>query len=295
MRRTMIGMLIPIILCSPMSFKFTNRLEIGKDCFEIFLTSDAFPEMPVYGVHMAGIAHLKPPYVVERVDPTVHTLLFSSKGLGKLTTAAGVSPITPETMTVVPAHTDARFEIDSDHWDMCWILLPASLHWNALMPRIGEVRATSQAMNIFYLSHVIDQERHLERDFREHSFAQLARYIEFNLREKAPKQEDRLTAAFAQVEQSLHKGWTVADVASLTYYSEPHLYRLCKEQFGKSPKQIIRDLRIDRAKQLLEHTDWPLAELAGRLGFSDQFNFSNRFKKQVGISPVAYRQQFYSV
>ena len=275
-----------------MSHKFTNQMEIGKDCFEIFLTSDAFPEMPFYGVHMAGIAHLKPPYVVERVDPGIHTLLFTSSGQGKMTTTDGVVPIVSESMTVVPAHTDCRFEIDSDGWDMCWILMPPSAYWNAMMPAIGDVRPTAQAMNIFHLCHVIDQERQLGTKFREHSFAQLARYLELNLQDKAPAQENRLTAAFAQVEQSLHKPWTVADVAALTYYSEPHLYRLCKERYGKSPKQVIRDLRIERAKQLLAYTDWPIAELAGRLGFSDQFNFSNRFKKQVGQSPAAYRQQF---
>jgi AraC-like DNA-binding protein len=271
--------------------KFTNRLEIGEECFEIFLTSDAFPEMPVFGVHMAGIAHLKPPYLVERTDPGIHTLLFTSSGQGKLTTAEGEYDISSETMTVIPAHMDWRFEIACDHWDMCWILLPTTLHWNALMPKTGEIRTTTQAMNIFHLSHVIDQERHLDKHFREHSFAQLARYIEFNLHAELPDQEDRLAAAFAKIEQSLHKPWTVQDIAKLTFYSEPHLFRLCKERFGKSPKQMIRDLRIERAKQLLEHTDWPLAELAARLGFSDQFNFSNRFKKEVGTSPAFYRKQ----
>jgi AraC-like DNA-binding protein len=274
-----------------LAHEFRNQLEIGDDCFEIFLTSDAFPEMPVYGVHMAGIAHLKPPYLVERIDPTFHTLLFTSSGRGSLTNAKGTFAIESETMAVMPAHANLRFEIDSDHWDMCWILLPTSLHWNALMPAISEIRSTAQALNIFHLSHVIDQERHLHKSFREHSFAQFARYIELNLKANSIKQEDRLVAAFAQVEQSLHKPWSVADIAKLTFYSEPHLYRLCKERYGKSPKIIVRELRIERAKQLLDHTDWTLSELAQRLGFSDQFNFSHRFKKAVGVSPDHFRKQ----
>lgn len=270
---------------------FTNHMEIGEDCFEIFLTRDGFPELPVVGIAMAGIAHLKPPYLVERVDPPIHTVLFTSKGTGLLTTEQGVFTIGPETMTVIPAHVPARFEIQGEFWDMCWLLLPATLQWNQWMPDMAEIRATSQALNVFHLSHVIDQERALGAAFRESSFEKLSHYIEMNLKAKLPEHEDRLATAFAQVEQSLHKPWTVADVAALTFYSEPHLYRLCKERFGKSPKQMIRDLRLERAKQLLEHTDWPLAELAGRLGFSDQFNFSNRFKKEVGISPAKYRQQ----
>jgi AraC-like DNA-binding protein len=208
-----------------------------------------------------------------------------------LTTEQGAFTIGPETMTVIPAHVPARFEIQGDIWDMCWLLLPATLQWNQWMPETAEIRATSQALNVFHLSHVIDQERALGAAFRESSFEKLSHYIEMNLKAKLPEYEDRLASAFAQIEQSLHKPWTVADVARLTFYSEPHLYRLCRERFGKSPKQLIRELRIDRAKQLLEHTDWPLAELAGRLGFSDQFNFSNRFKKEVGLSPAKYRQK----
>lgn len=274
-----------------MAERFINRLEIGEECFEIFLTRDCYPEMPMFGIDMAGIAQLKPPYVVERVAPTIHTLLFTSSGAGKLMTEAGEQSIQSDTMTVLPAHTGFRFEIEGDHWEMCWLILPTSLHWNAMMPKQAQIRPTAQALNIFHLSHVIDQERELSREFREHSFAQLTRYLEYNLKHQDCEEEDRLTAAFAQVQQSLHKPWTVADVANLTFYSEPHLYRLCKERFGQSPKQMIRELRIERAKQLLEHTDWSLAEIASRLGFSDQFNFSNGFKKQVGQSPTAYRVQ----
>lgn len=292
MRNSIIGMLIPIIVSFIVATRFCNQMEIGDECFEIFITRDDFPPMSTVGVHMAGIAHLQPPYLVERLDPGIHTLLFTSYGEGRLITEQGEQPITAGTMTVIPAHTAARFEIVSDRWDMCWFLLLPAMHWNQWMPEISEVRPTAQALTVFHLCHVIDQERHLEHRYQKTSFHKLASYIELNLKAHQPGQQDRLTAAFAQVEQSLHKPWTVGQVAGLCFYSEPHFYRLCQNRFGKSPKQIIRQLRIDRARQLLEHTDWPLAELAGRLGFSDQFNFSNRFKRETGQSPAQYRQQF---
>lgn len=275
-----------------MAEKFGNRMEIGDDCFEIFITRDDFPPMNAIDVYVLGIAHLKPPYLVERLDPGIHTLLFTSSGEGRLITPEGEQPIGPGTMTVIPAHISARFEIVSDHWDMCWFILVPSMHWNQWMPKVSEVRPTNQALAVFHLCHVIDQERHLAPEYQEPSFLKLASYLDLNLKADQDKTPDRLTAAFAQVEQSLHKPWTVGQVAELCYYSEPHLYRLCQKRFGKSPKQIIRKLRLDRARQLLEHTDWPLAELAGRLGFSDQFNFSNRFKQETGLSPTRYRQQF---
>lgn len=269
---------------------FANRLEIGEECFEIFITQDDYPEMVKHGVHMSGIATLKPPYLVERTDPSIHTLLFTSEGSGQLVVDGGEYPIEPDSLTVIPAHADFRFEIVGEHWRMCWVLLPLTARWAALMPNKPEVRHTRQALNIFHLSHVIDQDRGESQSIREPSFAKMARYIELNLKAEEDQKDDRLGHAFSVVEQSLHKAWTVADIADLTFYSEPHFYRLCKEQLGRSPKQILRDLRIERAKHLLEQTDWPLAELANRLGFSDQFNFSNRFKKDVGISPSQFRK-----
>ena len=269
--------------------RFSNQMRIGDDCFEIFITQDDFPAMSSVGIHLAGIAHLQPPYEIERMDPSIHTLLFTSAGTGHLITEHGEQRIEPGSMTVIPAHTPTRFEIVGDRWDMCWFLLLPAMHWNQWMTDGAEVRPTAQAPAIFHLCHVIDQERHLDARYAKASFEKLASYIELNLKANQPESPDRLSAAFAQVEQSLHKPWTVGQVASLCYYSEPHFYRLCQERFGKSPKQIIRQLRMDRARQLLEQTDWPLAELAGRLGFSDQFNFSNRFKRETGLSPSEYR------
>jgi AraC-like DNA-binding protein len=271
--------------------KFTNKLDIGPDCFEIFLTSDNLPEMPLYHIHMAGIAQLQPPYQVERSDSTIHTLLFTSSGQGKLLCDQGEQIIGADTLTVIPANLSFRFEINAEHWHMCWVLLPDNDNWRGLIPKQATIRASQQALNILHLSHLIDQERQLAPQFRRNSFAQLARYLEWDLKAEAALQSNRLDVAFAQVEQSLHKAWTVADIAALSYYSQPHLYRLCKARFGIGPKQVIRRLRIERAKQLLSHTDWSLAELAQRLGFSDQFNFSTRFKKDVGISPMAFRQR----
>ncbi|MEJ2045119.1 MAG: AraC family transcriptional regulator [Reinekea sp.] len=41
----------------------------------------------------------------------------------------------------------------------------------------------------------------------------------------------------------------------------------------------------------LEQTNWPIAErTAARLGFSDQFNFSDRFPAYTGLSPMAWRK-----
>jgi len=49
--------------------------------------------------------------------------------------------------------------------------------------------------------------------------------------------------------------------------------------------------RLRRARELLEHTVFRLAEIAGKVGFSSPFYLSLRFKKQFEISPRDYRRQ----
>ena len=54
--------------------------------------------------------------------------------------------------------------------------------------------------------------------------------------------------------------------------------------------EYVRKLRIDKARQLLDATAYPLAEIAYLTGFSDQSHFTRIFKQHTGQSPAAYRK-----
>ncbi|MBW3127094.1 chromate resistance protein ChrB domain-containing protein [Hymenobacter profundi] len=54
--------------------------------------------------------------------------------------------------------------------------------------------------------------------------------------------------------------------------------------------EYLRKLRIDKARQLLDTTAYPLAEIAYLTGFSDQSHFTRIFKQHTGQSPAAYRK-----
>ena len=72
-------------------------------------------------------------------------------------------------------------------------------------------------------------------------------------------------------------------------------YSLFRKRFlmltGKSPGKF-RTLEImRRACTQLSETNDSLALIAEQLGFHDQFHFSQRFKKEIGISPSAFHRQ----
>jgi transcriptional regulator GlxA family with amidase domain len=74
--------------------------------------------------------------------------------------------------------------------------------------------------------------------------------------------------------------------------SSRSLSRLCSEQFGESPAALVRRLRIEEARRLLEETALPLKEITVRTGIGDESTFWRLFTRRLGVTPAAYRERF---
>jgi AraC-like DNA-binding protein len=58
---------------------------------------------------------------------------------------------------------------------------------------------------------------------------------------------------------------------------------------GKTPAELVRDMRLKHACLLLKRTNINMSELATNVGFMTGENFINIFKEKFGISPLEYR------
>ena len=63
---------------------------------------------------------------------------------------------------------------------------------------------------------------------------------------------------------------------------------------GKSPMELLRNARMQRAAQLLATNAYDVAQVGYMVGFSDPRYFSTSFKKQFGVSPRAYMQNHHN-
>lgn len=88
-------------------------------------------------------------------------------------------------------------------------------------------------------------------------------------------------------EEELSVKW----LASKAYVSPTYLSRLFKEQTGKSVGQMIADVRMEHAKELLLDPNLKLQHIAVAVGYSDASYFAKAFKKAVGIMPSEYRKR----
>jgi AraC family transcriptional regulator len=67
-----------------------------------------------------------------------------------------------------------------------------------------------------------------------------------------------------------------------------HFARQFRQTTGESPMEYLRRVRIERSKSILQTRDSTIAEVAARLGFSDQSHFTRTFGRLVGISPGSF-------
>ena len=85
---------------------------------------------------------------------------------------------------------------------------------------------------------------------------------------------------------------SVRDYAKRIGISTSHLRDTVKAVTGYAPGHIIREKLVREAKRLLSHSNATVAEIGYRLNFKDPSYFGRFFKRETGMSPVAFRQQF---
>ena len=95
-----------------------------------------------------------------------------------------------------------------------------------------------------------------------------------------------------RLQRTLHKPIRNADLARQAAMSERTLIRRFRATTGMTPADWLTGARIDRARELLETTTLSIGDIASRTGLGTPATLRHHFRKRLGLSPVAYRQQF---
>jgi len=82
---------------------------------------------------------------------------------------------------------------------------------------------------------------------------------------------------------------TAKDYADRLAVHVNHLNKVLKENIGKTTTDVIKNRVLQEAKILLKQTDWNISEISYCLGFEEVAHFSNFFRKQTSLAPLAFR------
>ena len=101
----------------------------------------------------------------------------------------------------------------------------------------------------------------------------------------------RLDCVLEYIRQYYAEKIRVEDLCECVNLSESNVIKLFKNNLGRTPVEYINQVRVNRAKELLLHTDMSIKEIAWETGFADEFYFSRVFKKMEGKSPRNFKRQ----
>jgi ABC-type Fe3+-hydroxamate transport system substrate-binding protein/AraC-like DNA-binding protein len=93
------------------------------------------------------------------------------------------------------------------------------------------------------------------------------------------------------MEQQYDQELTREQLALIADMSPGYYSSLFRKETGKSPMDMLAEIRIKHAKLMLVTSENPIRDIAQAVGFSNQYYFSTRFKQVVGLSPSAYVQR----
>ncbi len=102
----------------------------------------------------------------------------------------------------------------------------------------------------------------------------------------------QVRAAQNYLESNLAEAPGLAEIAALVGLSAFHFARAFKVSTGISPYRYLIQLRIMKARWFLEKSDFAISEISARVGYDDPSYFARLFRREVGVTPAAYRREW---
>lgn len=260
------------------------------------------PRAPVdclaaHGVLLAGISDLKRGYRVERDHPGFHLVLFALAGAARCRIGDAEMAFLPGDVLVAPAVGTYAYWPKGD-WLIQWFHLKPCERWDRLVgPQVVKHRALWAIPLRHAMEAYLDELGRLRPDSALvlQPCAEIAMRI---LERELLAGEDpidralrlRMETLWRAVRGDIAAKWDIEGLAAEARLSPPHLHRVCRRLYGRAPIQMVALFRMQRAAELLRHTDFTLAHIASEVGYDGPFAFSKAFKRIIGAAPAAIRR-----
>jgi len=104
-----------------------------------------------------------------------------------------------------------------------------------------------------------------------------------------PQEEALLQSLFDQLEANWQNSeFDIEDYCKVMAMSKSQLYRKTIQLTGLSPNILLKEFRLERAKELMRKKPYSISQITFDSGFSSPSYFTKCFKKKYGLLPMAY-------
>ena len=114
--------------------------------------------------------------------------------------------------------------------------------------------------------------------------------IKTEKRTEDPLRKDVIIYNVVNYINSSNKLITLKDISTKFFYDYNYISRNFKQFMGVGLRDYLYDIRLNKAKHLLDSTDKSVTEISKLLGYSCIHSFSRSFKNKFGLSPQSYKE-----
>lgn len=226
-----------------------------------------------------------------------HIVIVCVTGSGWVRLGPETHRVGPGQALVIPARTTHEYGADEDDpWTIWWVHVGGA-DVAELIGAVGvtearpliDVRAIERAVAL--LDEIVTS---LERapspaKLLAASGAAWKLLTQLAVDRRLPRPGDPLQRAMTYLEERSDGTIKVPELAALVGVSPSHLSALFRKATGGGVLAHQTEVRMARARRLLDTTTDTIAEIAERVGYSDSFYFSRQFRRHHGISPSEFR------
>jgi transcriptional regulator GlxA family with amidase domain len=109
----------------------------------------------------------------------------------------------------------------------------------------------------------------------------------------SPEQVDhRIQEILNRIENDISQQFVIGDLAMSVNLSTSRLQHLFKQELQTNIVKYINNLRLEKARELLETSHFHVKEIRMRIGVTNESHFQRDFKQKFGASPNNYRNIF---
>ncbi|MFY2828441.1 helix-turn-helix domain-containing protein [Staphylococcus arlettae] len=116
-------------------------------------------------------------------------------------------------------------------------------------------------------------------------------YTESAIKVKATTYSSKINKVIQYIEINLSRQLTLKQLASYVDLAPAYLSRIFNKEMGCSLAQFITELRLKKAKSLLNRTDMTVTQIAQAVGYQQTSYFTQKFKEYYKVTPLKYRNQ----
>lgn len=228
-----------------------------------------------------------------------YILLYCLAGEGWIKCNGKTIQLTPNTGFIIPKNTGHKYGSSlKDAWSIYWVHFEGD-YAQTFYERFSAsndtaVKIAFDESRITLLNEII---KLLESDFTDEKvelthfklIAFLSSLSYSNTLNNAIV--DKISLSILYMKAHLSGIVSIEQLANEACYSISRYSELFKQKTGYSPIQFFIRLKIQKSCEYLYFTNLNIKEICKEVGFDDPYYFSRMFKKQLGVSPSAYRKK----